>query len=51
MKEILALGPEAGCAVGHQTLALCSADLAAEVGLARLAELAFPALGGAALHG
>jgi hypothetical protein len=40
VEEVLALAPEARGAVGHDTLTLCSADLAAEVGLAGLAELA-----------
>lgn len=48
VEEILALALEARGAVGHHTLALGRADGAAEVGLARLAELALLALGGAA---
>jgi hypothetical protein len=44
VEEVLALALEARGAIGHDTLALCCADLAAEVGLARLAELALLAL-------
>ena len=47
VKEVLATGTEAGSAIGHDTLTLCSTDLTAEVGLAGLAELALAALGGA----
>lgn len=47
VKEVLATGTEAGGAVRHDTLTLCSTDLTAEVGLAGLAELALAALGGA----
>lgn len=47
MKDVLAAGLEASGTVGHDTAALGSADLAAEVGLARLAELALTAFGGA----
>lgn len=43
--ELLALALEALCAVRHLSLALCSADRRAEVGLARLAHLALLALG------
>ena len=43
MEKVLALALEAGCAVGHDTLSLCSANLAAEVGLAGFAELALAA--------
>ena len=46
VQDVLPPGPEAGSAIGHETLALGCADLAAEIGLARLAELAFLALGG-----
>lgn len=49
VEDVLAAGLEAGGAVGHDTLTLGSTDLAAEVGLARLAELALTALGGAAM--
>ena len=45
VEEILALALEAAGAVRHDTLALGRADLAAEVGLSRLAELALLALG------
>lgn len=48
VEDVLAAGLETRGAVGHHTLALSGTDLAAEVSLARLAELAFPALGGAA---
>ena len=48
MEDVLAAGLETRSAVGHHTLTLSGTDLAAEVSLARLAELAFPALGGAA---
>jgi hypothetical protein len=47
VQEILALALEARGAVGHHTLALCGANGTAEVGLARLAELALLALSGA----
>lgn len=47
MEEILALAPESRGAIGHQTLALGSSNLAAQVGLAGLAELALLAFGGA----
>lgn len=46
MVERLALAGEARGAVGHDALALGSADGAAEVGLSALAELALAALGG-----
>lgn len=45
MQEALAAGLEAGGAVGQDTLALGSADPAAEVGLAGCAEFALAALG------
>jgi hypothetical protein len=45
VEEVLALALEARGAVGHDTLTLCCADLAAQVGLAGLAELALLALG------
>ena len=48
VEEVLALALEARGAVRHHTLALGRADGTAEVGLARLAELALLALGGAA---
>jgi hypothetical protein len=47
VKEILALALEARGAVRHDAFALRGADLAAEVGLAGLAEFAFFAFGGA----
>jgi hypothetical protein len=47
VKEILALALEARGAVRHDAFALRGADLATEVGLAGLAELAFFAFGGA----
>lgn len=47
VQDVLAAGLEAGGAVGHHTLTLGGTDLAAQVGLARLAELAFTAFGGA----
>lgn len=47
VQQVLALAAEARGAVGHEALALRRADLAAEVGLARLAELALLALWGA----
>jgi len=49
VEEILALALEARGSVRHDTLALSGSDLATEVGLARLAELALLALGGARL--
>lgn len=45
MEEILALALESAGAIGHDTLALSSSDLAAEVSLSGLAELALFALG------
>lgn len=48
VQDILAAGLEARSAVGHHALALGGTDLAAQVGLAGLAELALLALGGAA---
>lgn len=45
VKQVLALGLESRGAVGHQTLALGGANLAAEVGLSGLAELALLAFG------
>lgn len=45
VQELLALAGEALGAVGHHTLALRGADGTAQVGLARLAELALLALG------
>ncbi len=47
MQDVLAAGAEARGAVRHDALALGRADLAAEVGLVGLAELALFALGGA----
>lgn len=47
MKEILAAGTETGGAIRHDTLTLCSANLAAEVGLAGLAELTLATFGSA----
>jgi hypothetical protein len=47
VKQVLTAGLEARGAIGHDTLTLSSTDLAAQVGLARLAELALTALGGA----
>jgi hypothetical protein len=49
VEEVLAASLEAGGAIGHDTATLGGANLAAEVGLARLAELALTALGGAIL--
>lgn len=46
VEEVLALAPEARSAVRHDTLSLCGTDLSAEVGLARLAKLAFLAFWG-----
>ena len=45
MQEVLALALEARGAVWHHTLTLGGTNLAAEVGLARLAELALFAFG------
>jgi hypothetical protein len=50
VEKILALALEARGSVRHNTLALSGSDLATEVGLARLAELALLALGGAELR-
>ena len=47
VQDVLAARAEARGPVGHDALALGGADLAAEVGLVGLAELAFLALGGA----
>ena len=46
MQEFFPLTLESRCPVWHDALALRSPDLAAEVGLARETELAFPAFGG-----
>lgn len=48
VQDVLALALEARRAVRHQALALSGPDLAAEVGLAGLAELALAAFGGTA---
>jgi hypothetical protein len=45
VQQVFTLALEARGAVGHDALSLCGADLAAEVGLAGLAELAFLAFG------
>lgn len=45
MQEILALAFEARGAIRHDTFALGGSDLAAEVGFAGFAELAFAAFG------
>ena len=45
MEDILAFALEAWCTVGHNAFALRGSNLAAEIGLAGLAELAFAALG------
>jgi hypothetical protein len=50
VEEVLAAGAEARGAVGHDAAALGGADLAAEVRLAGLAELALAALGGVEGH-
>lgn len=47
VEDILTPGLETGGAIGHHTLTLSGTDLTAQVGLARLAELALTALGGA----
>ncbi len=44
MQQLFALALEPRCSVGHDTFALGSSDLAAEVRLAGFAELAFAAL-------
>lgn len=49
VQDVLAASLEAGGTVGHNTPALGGTDLAAEVGLARLAELTLTAFGGAIL--
>ena len=46
VEEVFSAGAEAGGAVRHDAATLGCADLAAEIGLARLAELAFLALWG-----
>ena len=46
VQDVLATGLEPRGTIRHHTLTLGSADLAAEVGLAGLAELAFAAFGG-----
>jgi hypothetical protein len=48
VEEILALALESAGAIGHDALALSSSNLAAEVSLSGLAELALFALGRAA---
>jgi len=45
MEKFLALALEAYSTVGHLALALCCPDLAAKVGLSRLAEFAFTTFG------
>lgn len=45
MEDILASGLESGSAIGHDTFTLGGSNLAAQVGLARLAELALSTLG------
>lgn len=47
VQQVLSAGLEAGSAIGHNTLTLCSPNLTTQVGLAGLAELALTALGGA----
>lgn len=47
VEQVLATGLETRGAVRHHTSSLGSTDLAAQVGLAGLAKLAFPTLGGA----
>lgn len=47
VEKVFALALEARSAIRHNALALCGADLAAEVGLARFAELALFAFWGA----
>ena len=47
VEEVLAAGLETGSTVGHHTLTLGGTDLATQVGLAGLAELALTAFGGA----
>lgn len=42
--DILSLASESNRSVGHDTFALSGSDGSAQVGLSRLAELAFPAL-------
>jgi hypothetical protein len=46
VQDVLAAGLEAGGTVRHHTLTLRGTDLAAQVGLARLAELTLTAFGG-----
>jgi hypothetical protein len=50
VEKILALALEARGSVRHDTLALSGSNLATEVGLARLAELALLTLGGAGIE-
>lgn len=50
MKQVLAFALKSRGSVGHHSLALRGSDLAAEIGLARFAELAFLALGRAILR-
>jgi hypothetical protein len=47
VQEVLALALEPRGSIGHDSPSLGCSDLAAKVGLARLAELAFTALRGA----
>jgi hypothetical protein len=49
VQDVLATGLEAGGAIRHHTLTLGGTDLTAEVSLARLAELALAAFGGATI--
>jgi hypothetical protein len=48
VQEVFAFALESGCAVWHDTFALSGPNLSAQVGLARLAELAFFAFRGTA---
>lgn len=45
MQKVLSFAPESAGSVGKNALALCGSDLATQVGLAGLAELAFLAFG------
>lgn len=49
MQQILSFAPESAGAVREDTLALCGSNLAAQISLSRLAELAFLAFGSAFL--
>lgn len=50
MQQVLSLASEPGRSIRHHTTPLCGANLSTQVGLAGLAELTLPALGGVEGH-